>query len=209
MSKQDRQGVRTTQGLEQKYSFGKVFSKQERENARQNSELNQQNLTQKQFVSYASDAIEKLNQSIQDINKTIVSLTNKDTELEKNLTSKIEAYWKTVYPVGHIYISVSSTNPSTLFGGTWERIQDRFLLAAGGSYEAGSTGGEATHTLTIDEMPSHKHKYYYPGHDAGTSWYGQNGVASGTQAETNSVGGGKAHNNMPPYLAVYVWKRVS
>ena len=67
--------------------------------------------------------------------------------------------WKTIYPVGAIYISVNSTSPGTLFGGSWERIQDRFLLSAGSSYSAGSTGGSATHTLTASEMPSHTHTF--------------------------------------------------
>jgi microcystin-dependent protein len=62
-----------------------------------------------------------------------------------------------IYPVGSIYMSVNSTSPATLFGGTWEMIEGRFLLASGGGYSAGSTGGEAAHTLTIDEMPLHHH----------------------------------------------------
>ena len=63
------------------------------------------------------------------------------------------------YPVGSIYLSVNNTNPSELFGGTWERIKDKFLLASGDTYSNGSTGGSATHTLTTNEMPSHKHTY--------------------------------------------------
>ena len=55
-----------------------------------------------------------------------------------------------IHPVGSIYISENSTSPATLFGGTWERVKDRFLLAAGDTYSAGSTGGSATHTLTVD-----------------------------------------------------------
>ena len=62
-----------------------------------------------------------------------------------------------VWPVGSIYMSVNSTNPGTLFGGTWTQLQNRFLLGAGSSYTNGATGGEATHTLTTNEMPSHKH----------------------------------------------------
>ena len=114
-----------------------------------------------------------------------------------------------IYPVGSIYMSVNSVDPGTLFGGTWERIKDRFLLAAGDSYGAGATGGEAMHTLTIDEMPSHTHGYYFPGYTAGSAWYGANGVAQGTKNYSESSGGSKPHNNMPPYLAVYMWKRVA
>ena len=217
MSKQDRQGVRTTQGLEQKYSFGKVFTQQERENARQNSEMNQQNLTMKQFIAYANESINKLNTSVESINKSIVALSKKDTELEKkdsSLLSKIEAYWKTVYPVGAIYLSVSNNNPSELFGGTWVRIEDRFLLSAGDTYKAGSTGGEATHKLSVDEMPSHKHKVYQVANATISAGSGSNILFAGENwaqgtIETQATGGGSAHNNMPPYLAVYVWKRTA
>ena len=62
-----------------------------------------------------------------------------------------------IYPVGSIYISVNNTSPSTLFGGEWEQIQEKFLLSAGDTHIAGTTGGEFTHTLTIDEMPAHNH----------------------------------------------------
>lgn len=121
-----------------------------------------------------------------------------------------------VYPVGSIYMSISSTDPKTLFGGTWERLKDRFLLAAGDSYSAGATGGEATHTLTKDEMPSHNH---YAAINGGTDSYGQNRTTIGSFANKAqgysdsstifATGGGEAHNNMPPYLAVYMWKRTA
>lgn len=121
-----------------------------------------------------------------------------------------------VYPVGSIYMSLAPTNPADLFGGTWERLKDRFLLAAGDTYSAGATGGEATHTLTKDEMPSHNH---YAAINGGTDSYGQNRTTIGsfankTQGYSDSstifaTGGGNAHNNMPPYLAVYMWKRTA
>jgi hypothetical protein len=125
-----------------------------------------------------------------------------------------------VYPVGAIYISTVTTDPKILFGfGTWERIYDRFLLAAGSSYAAGSTGGEATHRLTVNEMPSHGHRAYIRGYSNTTSIeaftkdsYSYTSTASdcGTAGSIlEKIGGGAAHNNMPPYLAVYVWKRVS
>ena len=134
-----------------------------------------------------------------------------------------------VYPVGSIYMSVNSTDPSLLFGGTWERIQDTFLLAAGSTYTAGDTGGEATHTLTTDEMPSHRHFQQYQSdtsyvgihvknYNTGGSIQGvqpangtrrNNIMAPAVRVETVATGGGEAHNNMPPYIAVYVWKRVS
>lgn len=118
---------------------------------------------------------------------------------------------KIVYPVGSIYISVVSTNPTTLFGGTWQQLQDRFLLGAGSTYANGATGGEATHTLTIDEIPNHNHGIY-------TTIFAQlsgnniakSGSTSGSSTKyTDNVGGGEAHNNMPPYLVVYMWKRTA
>lgn len=119
-----------------------------------------------------------------------------------------------VYPVGSIYMSVNSTSPATLFGGTWEAIQGKFLLGAdGGAYKAGNTGGEATHTLTISEMPSHKHSIWFPndgGEQSAEIGYPDTGSKNTYYAEaskTSGTGGGSAHNNMPPYLAVYIWKR--
>ena len=122
-----------------------------------------------------------------------------------------------LYPVDSIYISVNSANPSTLFGGTWERIQDTFLLAAGSTYSAGSTGGEATHTLTEGEIPAHRHTITYPNAggpygDAAIGYPESSNTTKTWMAEmckTESVGGGTAHNNMPPYLAVYMWKRTA
>lgn len=122
-----------------------------------------------------------------------------------------------VYPVGAIYMSTVATNPKTLFGfGTWEQIKDTFLLAAGSTYSAGSTGGEATHTLTISEMPNHNHAIWYPNAGAANNsapiGYPQVGSKSTYYAVGSydgDVGGGEAHNNMPPYLVVYVWKRTA
>lgn len=125
-----------------------------------------------------------------------------------------------IYPVGSIYISVNSTDPSTIFGGTWEQIKDQFLLSAGDTYTGGATGGEATHTLTTNEMPSHSHNVTWtsncpPWVQAGG--YGQvTPTATGNANKVNlgglsidGAGGGQAHNNMPPYLVVYVWKRTA
>ena len=153
--------------------------------------------------------------------------------------------WKKIklvaYPVGSIYVSTSGTSPATLFGGTWEQIQDMFLLAAGSTYSAGATGGEASHTLTANEMPAHTHsipslsgttstggahQHNIPSVQAGatggsltilggddnavTRTAGSHSHTVTTNASTTgSAGGGKAHNNMPPYLSVYMWKRTA
>lgn len=119
-----------------------------------------------------------------------------------------------IYPIGSIYMSVSSISPASMFGGTWEQIEGRFLLAAGSTYTAGSTGGEAEHTLTVDEMPKHAHNGGYREYNvvAGGSISLLRPVVYSYDASgkaTLEAGNSKAHNNMPPYLAVYMWKRVS
>lgn len=124
-----------------------------------------------------------------------------------------------VYPIGSLYMSVSAAEPNTLFGGTWERLKDRFLLAAGDTYAAGATGGEAAHTLTVEEMPSHNHSLSDPidknsiklGSMTGdANWALTKRAASyDYNLTTNNTGGGAAHNNMPPYLTVYMWKRTA
>lgn len=123
---------------------------------------------------------------------------------------------ESVYPVGSIYMSVNSTSPATLFGGTWQAIQGKFLLGAyGNTYKAGSTGGEAAHTLTENEIPSHRHSIWFPndgGEQSAEIGYPDAGSKNTYYAEaskTSGTGGGAAHNNMPPYLAVYIWKRTA
>lgn len=124
------------------------------------------------------------------------------------------------YPVGSIYMSVNSTNPGELFGGTWEQIQGRFLLGQGSGYSAGTMGGEANHTLTVAEMPSHYHTYAtyqsgYPSNHIGDEGYitpvgripYSPAIYSGT--ESSSTGSDIPHNNMPPYLVIYIWKRTA
>lgn len=121
-----------------------------------------------------------------------------------------------VYPVGAIYISTASTDPATLFGfGTWSRILGRFLLAADGlHYVPGTLGGEATHTLTTDEMPSHTHAVDSASGNPTAYIANQAGSIGGSGKNIISkpilpTGGGQAHNNMPPYYAVYMWERTA
>ena len=123
------------------------------------------------------------------------------------------------YPVGAIYISTVSTSPASLFGGTWERLKDRFLLGAGDTYSAGSSGGEAAHALTVNEMPPHQHPVYadaeFSACNTGNNNTWKQALVNASNPVTvdymrvGSSGGGWAHNNMPPYLAVYMWKRVA
>lgn len=165
--------------------------------------------------------------------------------LGNNQTVSREDIVNIVYPIGSIYMAVNSTNPQTIFGGTWERIQDRFLIGAGNSYALGSTGGASTVSLGVNNIPSHNHTFsgttdgngthshtgntlelrqtnsYNYSNDAArpitssASHYGlqitndagwHQHSYSGT---TSSTGSGAAHNNMPPYIAVYIWKRTA
>ena len=146
-----------------------------------------------------------------------------------------------IYPVGAVYISTTSTSPASLFGGTWTQITGRYLIGTDapelnddgtspGDYScaAGRKGGEAKHTLSIGEIPSHAgHLYGNAGgvngkgnakgawlkeiniNSALTTSYGWNYKNNEYYPVNRSLGGGAAHNNMPPYLAVYMWKRVS
>lgn len=125
------------------------------------------------------------------------------------------------YPVGSVYISFNSTNPTTFFGGTWERIKGRFLLSADDStYQINNTGGEASHTLSVNEIPSHTHPIYAGYGDIGSpsvssdsyryQYWGGNarGWKTGTLG-AGATGGSQAHNNMPPYIVVYMWRRTA
>lgn len=136
--------------------------------------------------------------------------------------NRVELTLDVIYPVGSIYMSMNSTNPATLFGGTWEQIQNTFLLAAGTGYTAGTTGGEASHTLTVDEMPSHKHdvttvtKASWTQTSSTWAYLARATANDGTtESKVNTyvtlsyTGGSAAHNNMPPFLAVYMWKRTA
>lgn len=137
-----------------------------------------------------------------------------------------------VYPVGAVYMSMNSTNPGTLFGGTWEQVQGKFLLGASSSYPSGSSGGEEQHTLTAAELPSHNHavlengntSYVYPSSrvNTGSGTYSlvlNSTVNSNVTPISSSTGRilagegvetrGSAHNNMPPYLSVYIWYRTA
>ena len=124
-----------------------------------------------------------------------------------------------VYPVGAVYMSSSSTSPASLFGGTWTPIQNRFLIGAGAGYQTMKTGGESTHTLTESEMPRHTHSQRL-------TW-GSGGGKTGVQFKNSGSGGGaseswdsagnyigysgsgSAHNNMPPWYGVYMWRRTA
>ena len=98
-----------------------------------------------------------------------------------------------IYPVGSIYMSVNNASPATLFGGSWTRIQGRFLLAAGGNYALGSQGGAATKQLSITEMPAHKHKVVTK--DAGGHVHVATNSNNGAHTHTVTVNSNGAHTH--------------
>ena len=202
-------------------------------------------------VASATAAASKASQNVAGLTTTVNTLSGRVTNVEttaNNAQSTANSALNVannkvstsdlldlVYPVGSIYLSVSSTSPSTLFGGTWEQIKDTFLLGAGDSYTLGDTGGEATHTLIANELPTITGSFSASdnvlvnslpsptiGSATGAFTMGSRaqtqidatGVHSatgqGVQNKVNmSFGNDQAHNNMPPYLVVSVWKRVA
>lgn len=139
-----------------------------------------------------------------------------------------------IYPIGSIYMSVNSINPSLFIGGIWEQIQDRFLLASGRTYQSGSTGGSATVALTKAQMPRHNHTQAQHRHKQGNKYSDGNGSEgaytyssnrkatdhytdyqtpvinhTGGTGTTNADANGSPHENMPPYVVVYMWKRIA
>lgn len=120
--------------------------------------------------------------------------------------------------IGQIIMSTTLNTQAKVieqYGGTsWTKIEGRFLLGASSSYPVNATGGEATHTLTINEMPSHSHRVA-PVNTTGTSGSMQTTFKFGRLEanegglETDAAGGGQPHNNMPPYKAVYIWERTA
>ena len=147
------------------------------------------------------------------VTKAQVGLGNVDNVSKANIL-------QSVYPVGSIYISTTSTSPAELFGGTWEQIKDRFLLAAGDSYAAGSTGGEKEHKLTPKELPGGVVINRHPTKHITVQGVKRTAVSVDTNEwvfasnqDFDAAEGVKLsddpHNNMPPYLAVYTWKRIA
>lgn len=170
---------------------------------------------------------------------TSKELTDKVKTLDKKIAELAKELLLTTHPVGTVEIRMDELDPADLYGGTWKKLQDTFLLASG-SRAVGDTGGEETHALTVEEMPAHDHggstssdgKHCHgsigesytnapwglydssKGHmgsgstDYDNYWY--NTSTEGSHSHTiSSEGGGKAHNNMPPYIVVNVWRRTA
>lgn len=129
-----------------------------------------------------------------------------------------------IFPVGAVYLSIYSTNPSTYFGGTWQQFgQGRMLVGVGTgtdvngqsrTFSSQITGGEYTHALTIDEMPAHNHSFDTGGVSvaSGSKYnrvYNASSYSANHTYQSTPRGGGQAHNNLPPFIAVYMWVRTS
>ena len=127
-----------------------------------------------------------------------------------------------VYPVGSVYINAAvSTNPATLLGfGTWTAFGAGRVMVGLDAGQAefntlGQTGGTKTHTLTVNEIPSHSHttvvNLYNPDTSNNTPAVSNSANNSGTfdPITDGATGGGQAHNNLQPYIVVYMWKRTA
>ncbi len=175
---------------------------------------------------------EELYQMINDLKNDIKTLSSQIT----NNTTSGNIFLKS-YPVGSIYISTSSENPGNIYGGTWEEYgKGRTLVGVDSSDSDFSTveklGGEKTHTLTIDEMPSHNHvermfldqSGYFEVKPAGYAYYKYSTQSSNVIGWTNTQisninywrigdtedkGGSQAHNILQPYITTYMWKRTA
>ena len=158
------------------------------------------------------------------LNSMRSSLQDNINSVNSSLTSKINAKPDklTMYPVGSIYQSTGSTSPASLFGGSWERFTNRFLVGAGDFYPVNAMGGEEEHTLSINEMPSHQHI----GSDGGYAFLvdlnredtsNEFAILRASTMQyrctpnrgTAFTGGTQPHNNMPPYYAVNIWRRTA
>lgn len=130
-----------------------------------------------------------------------------------------------IWPIGSVYTSYINKNPGDLFGlGSWERIKGRMVVGVSESESefsnVGKTGGEKNHVISTNEMPRHGHTESVGIKNASSEARGygltQTGAFrdrvivnnSGRPTYTGSVGGGAAHNNLPPYIALYMWRRI-
>lgn len=128
------------------------------------------------------------------------------------------------YPPGSIYCTTKEIDPATVWGGTWEKLEGKFLFGSDNSHGVGTVGGEETHTLTANEIPEHGNHLYtsFPGGHGNTAVYlsaatmsaygtvgrGWNNLNGGEMYPAGYlIGGSKSHNNMPPYQVVHMWVR--
>lgn len=128
-----------------------------------------------------------------------------------------------LYPVGSIYMSATMSTVAQVqsaFGGTWVKWGAGRVPVGVNTSETEfntveKTGGEKTHTLTVDEMPSHHHDREFVDNTSGGAGFGKrngfyyNGGWWGNYDSTTNTGGGQAHNNLQPYITCYMYKRTA
>lgn len=143
------------------------------------------------------------------------STNNGTTTTTKTLVEKED-----LFPVGSIYLTVSSVSPASRFGGTWQRISGRFLLGADTNHTVKSTGGSETQKLTAANLPPHGHQLptlyqNLGGNDdiylveEGKGMYAAGSSSNDDRAWTTTTGNGNSFSIMPPYIAVYIWQRTA
>jgi len=147
-----------------------------------------------------------------DVNADLTTIYSKGTTTLKTLIVNL------VYPVGAIYLSINSTSPATLFGGTWVawgsgRVPIGINTRDTDFSTVEKTGGAKTHTLNVNEMPSHNHDIVAKiatGMGIYDLTFG-NVQANGQTYNwiAKNAGGGQAHNNLQPYITCYMWKRTA
>lgn len=144
-----------------------------------------------------------------------------DADISEN-TNKIEdilnAFLDRTHPIGSIYMTVDSINPSSIFGGTWVAWGSGRVPVGVNSSNSNfntpeKTGGASTHVLTASEIPEHAHGIETVLHSTppgtGGGWFAVNSTDGDYNYNTNSQGGGGAHNNLQPYITCYMWKRTA
>lgn len=163
--------------------------------------------------------------AVQSVMKTMKPTQN-GVDITGDLTLDGVSFLLKAYPVGAVYVSTIQTNPSGLIGGTWERIEGKFLVGISdtdSTFADGATDiGEKEHTLTKAEIPPHKHIETRMGFDfnpvvsGATSWRPFDNPANQFETSDGSLNldgtsqlQGLAHNNLPPFLPVYIFKRTA
>lgn len=244
LSRQDRNGTRTSEELRRRYTFENIdYTKEEIEKLKKeiitddhlsNSSTNP---VQNKVITQAlnnkinketgkglstNDFTDELKEKVEIAEENVIesiSVNGEEQEIiEKNVNLNIQAIsLLDVYPIGSIYMSVNSTNPSTLFGGTWvawgsgrvpvgvDTTQTEFATVE-------QTGGEKAHKLEVYEMPSHRHNIANAnenGYDLAFTPVLLGDMNKGWEgaAFTSYEGGDQPHNNLQPYITCYMWKR--
>lgn len=151
-----------------------------------------------------------------DLTEINAQIQNIIDNIPKTIANAILEDNKKKYPIGKIILSEIGTNPNSYLGfGTWElwgqgKVPVGVNIEDDDFNEAGKTGGEKTHTLTIAEMPSHSHRVHIVSQQIGNGG-GNWGTVYSDDGDVNTypIGEGQAHNNMQPYITCYMWKRTA